>query len=223
MTEELKKMEGRFSRINASQKLVISLIGGLVIGLLYSQTSWVIRLLLSWDVTSLLLICLIWAGFFTTPSGQTRNQATKQDESRLVSFVFILVAATLSLMGIGLMLIHKGGGANRPNWVPVFSLISICISWILIHTLFTLRYAHLYYRNKSTSTEKSGLVFPGDDHPDFFDFAYFSFVVGMTFQVSDVNIISKKIRKVALIHGILSFMFNSFIVALLINLIAGFL
>lgn len=223
MTEELKKMESWFTRINASQKLVISLIAGLITGLLYAHTSWEIRLLLSWDVTSLLLICLIWTGFFTTPGAQTRNQATKQDESRLVSFVFILVAATLSLLGIGLMLIHKGGGASRPHWVPVFSLISICVSWILIHTLFTLRYAHLYYRNKNTMPEKWGLAFPGDDHPDFFDFAYFSFVIGMTFQVSDVNIISKKIRKVVLIHGVLSFMFNSFIVALLINLIAGFL
>lgn len=216
-----KKIEGWFNRVNASQKLVISLIAGLIAGLIYTKANLGLRVLLGWDITSFLLIGLIWAGFFATKTGETGKQATKQDESRIVSFVFILVAATLNLMGIGLMLIHKSGVASRLPWMPVFSLLSVCVSWVLIHTLFTLRYAHLYYRDKNLSPEKPGLQFPGDAHPDFFDFAYFSFVIGMTFQVSDVGITSKKIRKVALIQGVLSFMYNTFIVALLINLIAG--
>ena len=221
MAAEIKKIEGWYNRVNASQKLVVSLVAGALTGLIYQHSHWEIRLLLGWDITSFLLIVLIWAGFFATRKGQTRLQATKQDESRVVSFVFILVASTLSLLGIGILLIQKHGASSWPKWVPVFPLASICLSWVLIHTLFTVRYAHLFYRDKNLSPEKPGLVFPGDDHPDFFDFAYFSFVIGMTFQVSDVNIVSKKIRKIALIQGVLAFMFNTFIVALLINLIAG--
>ena len=103
------------------------------------------------------------------------------------------------------------------------AILGMLFSWLLVHTIFTVRYAHLYYRNDPDQPEMhvGGLKFPSEDRPDFLDFAYFSFVLGMTFQVSDVEISSKTIRRIALFHGLLSFGYNTVIVALTINIIAG--
>jgi uncharacterized membrane protein len=97
-------------------------------------------------------------------------------------------------------------------------------SWFLIHTIFTLRYAHIYYGDHPSTPEKyhGGLSFPDDATPEYIDFAYFSFVLGMTFQVSDVDITSKRFRKLALWHSLLSFGFNTIMIALTINVIAGY-
>ena len=96
------------------------------------------------------------------------------------------------------------------------------MSWGLVHTTFSIRYAHLYYGNSSSKDVKGhGLDFPGDVDPDFIDFAYFSFVIGMTFQVSDVEISSRRIRRLTLVHSLISFIFNTVIVALTINALAG--
>ena len=96
-------------------------------------------------------------------------------------------------------------------------------SWFLIHTIFTLRYAHIFYgdNEERPHTHAAGLKFPGDKNPDYFDFAYFAFVLGMTFQVSDVQITSNKLRRMAMWHGLLSFGYNTIMIALTINLIAG--
>jgi uncharacterized membrane protein len=97
------------------------------------------------------------------------------------------------------------------------------LSWIMVHTVFTFHYAHMYYDvpDEGSSKISGGLDFPGEKEPDYIDFAYFSFVIGCTFQVSDVEISSRKIRRMALLHGLLSFGLNTFVVALTINLIAG--
>jgi uncharacterized membrane protein len=97
-------------------------------------------------------------------------------------------------------------------------------SWILIHTIFTLRYAHIYYGDDENKPDihAGGLIFPGGNRPEYMDFAYFSFVLGMTFQVSDVQITTARLRKLALVHGLLSFGFNTIMIALTINLVAGY-
>ena len=99
------------------------------------------------------------------------------------------------------------------------------LSWIMVHTLFGFHYAHLYYGDDTNdpSSHAEGLEFPKEKKPDYLDFAYFAFVIGMTFQVSDVDITGRSIRRVALLHGLLSFGLNTFVVALTINLIAGLL
>ena len=104
------------------------------------------------------------------------------------------------------------------------AVLAVIESWLLIHTVFTLRYAHVFYRlEQEADVEGSGrgLIFPGGDNPDYEDFAYFSFVIGMTCQVSDVNITSRFMRRLALLHGLLSFAFNTVILALSINIISG--
>jgi len=105
----------------------------------------------------------------------------------------------------------------------IIAISGILLSWGMVHTTFCFHYAHMYYDDARNNSEKhaAGLDFPSEEHPDYLDFAYFSFVIGMTFQVSDVEITAKKIRRVALLHGLISFLLNTFVVALTINLIAG--
>jgi len=100
----------------------------------------------------------------------------------------------------------------------------VSISWVLLHTLFSLHYAHVYYGDSDDDRVRDrGLEFPQDRNPDYLDFAYFSFVIGMTSQVSDVQVKSKRMRRLTLIHGVMSFAFNTFILALFINTVSGLL
>jgi uncharacterized membrane protein len=106
------------------------------------------------------------------------------------------------------------------------AITTVVTSWGLIHTMFALRYAHIFYLRNDERTDArggSGLKFPGESEPDYLDFAYFSFVLGMTCQVSDVQITSRRIRRLALVHGALAFVFNTAILALSINLVSGLL
>jgi uncharacterized membrane protein len=108
----------------------------------------------------------------------------------------------------------------------VLSVLAVIVSWCLLHTVFTFRYAHLFYHNPNITRldkQRRGVLFPDETPPDYLDFAYFAFVIGMTCQVSDVQIASRPIRHLALLHGVLSFGFNTVILALSINLISGLL
>jgi uncharacterized membrane protein len=109
------------------------------------------------------------------------------------------------------------------SWHLPIAVAGMLFSWVLIHTGFTLRYAHIFYGDHKTkpNTHAGGLNFPGDTMPDYLDFAYFSFVLGMTFQVSDIQITSKRFRRLALLHGLISFSFDTTMIALTINILAG--
>ena len=108
----------------------------------------------------------------------------------------------------------------RPNygWHAALAVTTIALSWTFIHTLFALHYAHDYY---GEGNRANGLIFPGKDKPDYWDFAYFAFVVGMTFQVSDVQVSNRLIRRLVVTHGALSFVFNTAILAVTVNLATG--
>ena len=139
--------------------------------------------------------------------------------------VFILILLTCfasMLMVLLLMLSAESKSAGVLFYIPV-SVAGILLSWFMVHCMFTIHYAHIYYDDDEEDASKhaGGLDFPQEKHPDYLDFAYFAFVIGMTFQVSDVAITNKKLRRIALIHGLLAFGLNTFVVALTINLIAG--
>lgn len=177
--------------------------------------------MLAWIIFCISLLSLDWTTFFTTSPSQIREQAQEQDESAIVIFIIILASVIASLTGVFIIIIGNGKNDVVPLLLGISGMVG---SWCLMHTLFTLRYAHLYYGNHETDKSKhaGGLNFPDESKkPDFLDFAYFSFVIGMTFQVSDVEIADKKLRRLALMHSIISFAFNTFIVALSINIIAG--
>jgi len=138
-------------------------------------------------------------------------------------FFIVIIATLFGLAGILQLLLTKQGSGHEKAIILPIAILGMLFSWLLVHSIFTVRYAHLYYGNdpEQPETHVGGLKFPSESKPDFLDFAYFSFVLGMTFQVSDVEVTSKKMRRIALFHGLLSFGYNTVIVALTINIIAG--
>jgi len=146
------------------------------------------------------------------------KKAQKEDGSRLFVSLFIILVTIGCFVSVLMIIISSKDKQLKDAYIIVICILAMMASWILVHTIYTFHYARLYYENRS---DGGGLEFPGDERPDYLDFAYFSFVMGCTFQVSDVGISSKKIRRVALFHGLLSFALNTFVVALTINIISG--
>ena len=180
--------------------------------------------LITWIAIALSIIILDWLTILWAHPKQIRRVASLEDSSRFLIFFFVLVASMVSLIAIYLLLKSSKGESEETVTGYIFlAITAVFVSWWMVHTVFAMRYAHLFY----TSTDKGktpigGLEFPGEEKdPDYMDFIYFSFVIGMTFQVSDVEISSKQIRRLAWAHGLISFAFNTTIVALSINVISG--
>jgi uncharacterized membrane protein len=211
--------------IEAHQRLLFSI--GIALAVFFAQPGWVhlqTRLVVAWDISTISFLALIWAVISTASPEQTNQNATREDQSRNAILILVLIADTVSLGAVGL----NTHGVPKVDMVGhlIVSIIAIICSWLLVHTMFTLHYAHHYYRAGLLNTdaepdEAGGLGFPGEDPPNYLDFAYFSFVIGMTSQVSDVQITSPVMRRLALIHGVLSFAFNTIILALSVNILAG--
>ncbi|MDP3393333.1 DUF1345 domain-containing protein [Sediminibacterium sp.] len=181
------------------------------------------RIILGWDTFCLCMILLSWILFFTTTPNELCTIVENQDDGLKIIFTIVLVAVCFSLFGTLLLLNSKGESSFNKIFHTIVSLSPVLLSWILLHTTFAIRYAHLYHdHNKlNTGSNVGGLDFPTKEDPDYLDFAYFSFVIGMTFQVSDVQVNSRVIRRFVLLHSLISFVFNTIIVALTINTIAG--
>jgi len=126
------------------------------------------------------------------------------------------------MFAVLLLVLSKEQSPDRVRLAVILAVAGMMLSWVMVHTIFTFHYAHLYYFRANDDTPNSeALDFPQTPKPDYLDFAYYSFVIGMTFQVSDVNINSRIMRRTTLAHALLSFALNTFVVALTINLIAG--
>ena len=181
------------------------------------------RIIIGWDTFSFSMIILSWLFFFSTTSKDLCSVVEKQDDGLKAIFVIILIAVCFSLFGTLVLLAQKNEYSANKIVHMIISLSPIFFSWILLHTMFTIRYAHLYHdHNKlNTGSNVGGIDFPGKIQPDYIDFAYFSFVIGMTFQVSDITISSQAIRRFVLMHSLISFVFNTIIVALTINTISN--
>jgi uncharacterized membrane protein len=213
------------NRLNATQKLIISAVISVLaylvsIGFVHKT---LLHLLVSWDAFCLFFILLNWITFFTIRPQQIRNEARKQNEGRVVVFIIALIATLVALLAVLLLLLDKSQGYREISFTLLCAFSGLILSWVLVHTIFTVRYAHLYYADHEEDNNKhaGGLDFPDGIHPDFLDFAYYSFVIGMTFQVSDVSISSRKLRRLTLLHSLMAFAFNTIIVALTVNVIAG--
>lgn len=183
------------------------------------------QIVAAWDVFAFAHIALALFVVSTKDPYEMRRNARLQDASRTFLFVLVVSATTVSLFAVFILL---GTSKNLPQGhfaVHVaLSIAAIVLSWTLVHMLFSLRYAHLYYidaRKLERDKIEGGLLFPGDDNPDFLDFVYFSFVIGMTCQVSDVQIASQRMRRLATLHGLIAFAFNTAILALFVNIVAG--
>jgi uncharacterized membrane protein len=210
----------RIYRLHA--KLVIAaLIGMLVAAALHGiEMRGVVRALTGWDIGVAVYLALTYAMMWRTEVEAIRRRAAEQDEG--VYFIhFLSVTATFaSLAAVLFALIgsKQGGGATG----VVLAVTTILLSWAFVHTIFTFHYAHEYYGERRDGII-GGLTFPEDPNPDYRDFLYFSLVIGMTSQVSDVQVTSKVIRRLVAIHGVLSFFFNLVVLALTVNMIAALL
>lgn len=180
-----------------------------------------IRAVVGWDSGALVFLVLAWLMIARASPDSTRTRAALEDPGRHVVFVLALMGSLFSLFAAVVVL--RQIKTLPPEQVPVWTglaLASVVLSWTVTHTAFTLRYAHLYYRRHGTT---HCLQFPGTDAPSDLDFAYFAFTIGMCFQTSDVTVSSSRTRRAVLVHGIMSFVYNTTILALALNLVATLL
>lgn len=216
---------GLFKNISGLKKLLLcislSVFVYIILGLL--KIDLISRIILAWDTFCLSMILLSWILFFTATPNELCAIVEEQDDGLKVIFMIVLIAVCFSLFGSLLLLTSKGESSFNKVFHTIVSLSPVLLSWLLLHTTFAIRYAHLYHaHNKlNTGSNVGGIDFPAKGHPDYIDFAYFSFVIGMTFQVSDIQVSSQVIRRFVLLHSLISFVFNTVIVALTINIIAG--
>jgi uncharacterized membrane protein len=216
----------RLHKLPAIIKIIVSLAAAVICFFLMRRDTIPVQFMSAWVCFSLVDLILSWLVMSTAHPQEITIIAEKQDFSRLLIFFIIVVASVVSLVAIVLLLRALPAPGQKGYYYHIVLFISsVTCSWLLIHTIFTIRYAHLFYSGKKEDAiekeHRGGLDFPNEKRPDYFDFAYFSFVIGMTFQVSDVTVSSGVIRRLVLLHGLISFVFNTTIVALIINIIAG--
>jgi uncharacterized membrane protein len=176
----------------------------------------VTRFIAGWDVFAALYLVLAYIMMLRCDVAHIRRSAILQDDGR---FLILLVTAFGALASLGAIVYELGASKGNPTGL-ILAIVTIVLSWTLVHTVFALHYAHDFYRNK----KPGGLQFPsGEVHEDadYWDFVYFSFVIGMTAQVSDVGITDKIIRRTATVHGVISFVFNTALLALMVNIAAS--
>lgn len=215
-----------FLRMDAQHRLFIGLaVSAIILYFIFHLYSTPAVVLITWMSFALSVILLDWVTILSSHPREVRKIAKLQDSSRSMIFIFVISASIISMLAIYFLLKSaKGHGAANVTSHILLAIGAVFISWWLVHTVFTMRYAHLYYdtdRDDGTPRKGGGLQFPDEIEPDYLDFVYFSFVIGMTFQVSDVEISSRGIRRLAWLHGLISFAFNTAIVALSINVISG--
>lgn len=180
-----------------------------------------VRAVVGWDSGSLLFAVLTWIMIARATPTTTRRRAAIEDPGRRTVFVLAIGASLFSLFAA--VMVIRQVRSLAPEQVPVWTtlaLAAVVLSWIVTHTAFTLRYAHLYYRHHSPSR---CFQFPGTEAPSDLDFAYFAFTIGMCFQTSDVTIASSRARRAVLLHAIISFVYNTTILALSLNLVTTLL
>jgi len=207
------------------RRLFISIVVGVVVFFLL-PSDWMAstRAITAWDigVILLLLICAWW--FATSPQERMAANSEAQEEDEWTIF-FIFVAATVVSFAAIVDVFAAAKDLKGPERSLVVGLVALTLflSWLVTHVLFALRYAHEYYDLTPDGKVVGGLDFPGETQPDYWDFVYFALVLGMTFQVSDVQITARPLRRLAALHGLLGFLFNAVIIALTVNIAAGLL
>lgn len=179
---------------------------------------WQVSLLAGWDVAALLLVVRILAAVLPLDATATAALATQQDNSRLAADTILLTASVASLVGVGLGLVKASQQDGVARVVTTAAAVATVVSgWAVVHVTYLLRYAHLHY------AEGAGIDFneQSGEAPDYRDFAYLAFTVGMTYQVSDTDLTTKAVRRTATHHALLSYLFGTVVVAMTINIVAG--
>lgn len=196
-----------------------ALCGVVVVAAVPPEAGWAVRAVAGWDVALIVLLGLPWRIILRSDAAATKARAAREDPGAVGTLLTAVLASVVSL-GATVVLLRKPERFTPEAWdgfLVALAVTAVVGAWALMHTAYSLHYAHLYYVDDG---DQGGLDF-GDDPPDDMDFAYFAFCLGMTFAVSDVTITDKAFRRVVLGHSVLSFAFNTAILALAINLIFG--
>ena len=221
---KIRRPPGLVRIVRSRPRLFLSgALGVVVTAALAALTNWrpATRLVVGWDIGIGLYLALAFHMMARSEVHHIRRRAAVQDESRFTILVLTVTAALASVAAIFAELgtSTAGGGGRQPIHL-ILAIITIVLSWAFIHTIFALHYAHEFY--DENAGRGGGMAFPGGDkEPDYWDFVYFSFVIGMTSQVSDVGVTSKQIRRTVAAHGVVSFVFNAALLALTVNIAAS--
>ncbi len=212
--------------ITARRRLFIGLLCGLAAApLLPGGTVPTTRSVLAWDIGVSVFLVLVMVLFLTEKNRNMAADAAAQEEGEWTIFALVVAAVAISMVAIA----QEFGAATQLKGTSKLLhvglvAVTLLLTWLMMQATFALRYAHEYYAVSGDGPAvDGGLNFPGEEHPDYMDFLYFSLVLGMTFQVSDVEITSRKLRRLASLHGFLGFVFNTVILALTVNIAAGLL
>jgi uncharacterized membrane protein len=211
---------------DARHRFAVSIgVAAIICFILRSHLNALTESIAAWDAFATSGLALTWLTILTTPASELRRRAKEQDLSRFAIFIFVIMAASAALFAVGFLVrTHRVEIRDHLTAHLLLALATVASSWALVHTVFSLRYAHIFYGDTEDAAKgerAGGLIFPEEEHPGYTDFAYFSFVIGMTCQVSDVQVTSRRLRRLTLLHGMLSFAFNTVILALLINTVSG--
>jgi uncharacterized membrane protein len=205
--------------VPARTQVGVSIVAGAALAAAISlATSWDAFPILCWDGAALVYVAWVWFTIWRLDAEHTAELAVPEDPTRATADVLTLGAAVASLAAVGLVLGRAASsqGATQ-ELLGALGVASVVLSWLVVHTVYTLRYARLYY----AASPDGGIDFNDPEPPTYSDFAYLAFTIGMTFQVSDTDLQTNELRRTALRHGLLSFLFGTGIVATTINLIAS--
>jgi uncharacterized membrane protein len=212
--------DGRMRRSTAGVRVTWAMLGGAVAGSVASLfTPLSASILLGWDVAVVIYLAWTWGAVQGLDPGVTAQLANREDPSTAVADLVVIGAGTAMLAAVGFALAKAGqatGGMKA--YLVGLGLLSVVLSWMVVHTVFALKYARAYY-----SEPVGGIEFNEDEPPNYIDFGYYAFTVGMTFQVADTNITSRAVRRTTLHHALLSYLFGSVLLGLVINVVATLL
>ena len=205
--------------VTARTRIAVAAVAGLfAYGVAAWLTPWQVAVLLGWDAMVTSFLVWVWWTIRHSDSEVTARFAKVEDPSRALADLVLVAASVASLPGVGLALAKASGetGAGRAVITSV-AVLTVALSWLCVHAMFSLRYADLYY------AADGGINFHDDRAPDYADFAYVAFTIGMTYQVSDTDLVSRPIRMAALRHGLLSYVFGIAVIATTINAVGSLL
>jgi len=196
--------------------VVAGTFGLLVCAVVSTVGPWQVAILAGWDTAAaVFVVWVFWMGY-GLDSARTAMLATREDDSRAAADLLLVAACLASLAGVGMGLVkasQERGAAKAA--ITALAVLTVVLSWAAVHVVFALRYARLYY------SEQGGIDFNGDSQPDYHDFAYVALTIGMTYQVSDTDLTTRTMRRTATRHALLSYVFGTFVVAMMINVVAG--
>lgn len=213
----MKRILQRIEHAYSVERLAVVVFLGAVGGLVASRFLPVgVSVLIGWDVTGVAFLTWVWTAVGRYDAAATHTRATREDNNRVATWVFLLSASVASLLGAGIALLGDATSSRAEERALLGTcLASVIVSWAVVQTVFALRYAHEYY------SEPVGGIDFGREAPDYQDFAYLAVTIGMTFQTSDTDIGSRRIRRTVLRHALLAYLFGAVILAVMVNVIAS--